>query len=177
MARAPGSGDGESAARQVPTLGALRAGGSLIVAVLAATAALPERAMGQAGYEIQVHGVGTFGGQRFVGGGGGIAYRSAGRARLALALSAGARDSVFAGRGEVAASYHLNPWQVGGVSPYAGGGVAVGATSDDVFEYAVLFVGVETTPGRRTGWFAELGVAGGVRVAAGFRIKRRPPSP
>jgi len=148
----------------------------LVAAVLAASAALPARAVGQAGYEIQVHGLGTFGSERFLGGGAGIAYRSAGRARLALAVSAGARDSVFAGRGELVASYHLNPWQLGGVSPYAGGGVAVVATAADVFEYAVLFVGVETTPGRRTGWFAELGVAGGVRVAAGFRFKRRSPS-
>jgi len=152
------------------------AGSSLLVVMLAATAALPARAAAQAGYEVQLHGVGTFGGQEFLGGGAGIAFRSAGRARLALALSAGVRDSLFAGRGELVASYHLNPYQVGGVSPYAGGGVAVGATADDVFEYAVLFVGVETTPGRPTGWFAELGIAGGVRVAAGFRIKRRSPA-
>lgn len=161
---------------RLPASTALRAGCGLVVAALAASAVLPARAVAQAGYEIQVHGLGTFGSERFLGGGAGVAYRSAGRARLALGVTAGARDSAFAGRGELVVSYHLNPWQAGGVSPYAGGGVAVGATAADVFEYAVLFVGVETTPGRRTGWFAEIGVAGGVRVAAGFRFKRRSPS-
>jgi hypothetical protein len=146
--------------------------------VLAAlAAAVPAGAVAQAGHEFQVHAVGTFGGQRFLGGGAGFALRSAGRARLALALSAGARDSAFAGRGELVATYHLNPYQLRGVSPYAGGGVAVGATADDVFEYVVLYLGVETTPGRPTGWFAELGIAGGVRVSAGFRLKRRSPVP
>ncbi len=136
----------------------------------------PSPAEAQSGYEVQFHGVGTFGERRFLGVGAGVAYRPAGRARAGVALSAGARDGAFAGRGELVASYHLNPYQMRGVSPYAGGGVAVGATSEEVFEYVVLFVGVETTPGAPTGWFAELGIGGGVRVAAGFRIKRRVPN-
>ena len=136
----------------------------------------PSPAEAQSGYEVQLHGVGTFGERRFLGAGAGVAYRPAGSARVGLALSAGARDSAFAGRGELVASYHLNPYQMRGVAPYAGGGVAVGATSEEVFEYVVLFVGVETTPGAPTGWFAELGIGGGVRAAAGFRIKRRAPN-
>jgi hypothetical protein len=49
----------------------------------------------------------------------------------------------------------------------------VGVAGDDVFEYVVLLIGVETTPGRRTGWYAEAGLAGGVRIAAGFRVRWR----
>jgi len=120
-----------------------------------------------------MQGLGTFADQRFLGGGVGFGIRSAGRARLALAVNAGDRSGAFAGQGELVATYHLNAYQRHGVSLYGGGGVTVGATDAGAFEYLVLLVGIETTPGRRTGWFAELGVAGGVRVSAGFRIRRR----
>jgi hypothetical protein len=59
------------------------------------------------------------------------------------------------------------------VAPYAGGGVALAATSDEVFEYVLLVIGLETAPGARRGWFAEVGIGGGVRVAAGYRIRWR----
>jgi hypothetical protein len=138
---------------------------------LACAAAAPASVAAQAGWEVQLQGLGTFAEQRFLGGGAGIAVRSAGRARLALAVNAGDRDGAFAGRGELVATYHLSPYRRRGVSLYGGGGVTVGATADDTFEYLVLLVGIETTPGSRTGWFVEVGVAGGVRLSAGFRIK------
>jgi hypothetical protein len=68
-------------------------------------------------------------------------------------------------------SYHLNPYRRRGVTPYAGGGVAVVLTSDASSEYIVLVLGVESNPGGRWGWFAEVGVAGGLRLALGARLR------
>jgi hypothetical protein len=40
--------------------------------------------------------------------------------------------------------------------------------------YLTALVGFETTPGRVGGWYGEIGLAGGVRVAAGRRWRRFP---
>ena len=117
--------------------------------------------------------LGVFADRDYMGAGLGFALRSAGRARVGLTVHAGVLDSAFAVRGEAVVSYHLDPYRQRGVSPYAGGGLTVGATADDVFEFLVLLIGLETTPGRKTGWYAEIGIAGGVRAAAGFRIRWR----
>jgi hypothetical protein len=135
--------------------------------------ALPVAADAQSARELQVQALGIFADRDFLGAGLGFALRSAGRARVGLTVHAGGLDSAFAVRGEVVVSYHLNPYQQRGVSPYAGGGLTVGATADDVFEYLVLLIGLEITPGRKTGWYAEVGLAGGVRAAAGFRVRWR----
>jgi hypothetical protein len=135
--------------------------------------ALPVAADAQSARELQVQALGIFADRDFLGAGLGFALRSAGRARVGLTVHAGGLDSAFAVRGEVVVSYHLNPYQQRGVSPYAGGGLTVGATAEDVFEYLVLLIGLETTPGRKTGWYAEVGLAGGVRAAAGFRVRWR----
>ena len=136
----------------------------------------------QSARELQLQGVGAFASTRFLGGGLGFAWRSQGRMRVGLSVSAGdfssspeggERGHTFGGRFELMASYHVNPYKRSGVTPYAGGGIAVGGTSDEVFEYVLLVFGLETTPGGRTGWFAELGIGGGVRVSAGYRIRWR----
>jgi hypothetical protein len=134
---------------------------------------LPGVCTGQSAREVQVQALGAFAERDFLGAGVGAALRSAGRARIALTLHAGDLEGAFAGRGELVASYHLNPYRQRGVSPYAGGGVTVGVAGGDMFEYVVLLLGVETTPGRRTSLYAELGLAGGFRVAAGFRVRWR----
>src|ERR1041385_6548795 len=40
--------------------------------------------------------------------------------------------------------------------------------------YLALVLGVEGRPGRRRGWYAETGFAGGVRVAVGWRLRSFP---
>jgi len=72
-------------------------------------------------------------------------------------------------RAEGVFAYLLNPFRRSGVSPYAGGGVAIQAWSDRDSEYLMLFVGVDARPASRMGWFAEVGVAGGIRAALGVR--------
>jgi hypothetical protein len=136
----------------------------------------------QSARELQLQGVGAFAATQFVGGGLGFAWRSQGRLRAGLSVSAGdvshrpegeERAHAFGGRVELLASYHVNPYKRSGLAPYAGGGVAVAATADEMFEYVLLVLGVETGPGSRSGWFAELGIGGGVRVSAGYRLRWR----
>jgi len=104
---------------------------------------------------------------------GGVGYaRRAGRARLAVNVSAGSLDGVFAGRGEVLAGFLLTPARRRGAGIYAAGGVAVITTRTTTAERLVATLGVEGTPGGRSGWYVEAGVGGGVRVAAGFRWRQ-----
>ena len=56
-------------------------------------------------------------------------------------------------------------------SAYGGGGVAVLADRRDADAFIVLYVGIEAAPGAGSGWFAELGVGGGVRAAVGWRLR------
>ena len=151
-----------------------------LLLIVAACLATPIEA--QSARELQLHGVGTFASSQFLGGGVGFALRSQGRMRLGLSLSGGdlshepegaERDHRFGGRGELMVSYHANPYKRSGIAPYAGGGVAVAATPEEMFEYVLLAIGVETAPGGRRGWFVELGVGGGVRVSAGYRLRWR----
>lgn len=152
---------------------------ALTVAVAVAPVAIAQRAI-----EWQVQVIGTAATAQFLGGGMGFGLRTSGRTRLAITVSAGdlsrepivqgdARRHDVAGRAELFASYHLSPFRRRGVSPYAGGGVAVAATSQDMLEYVLLAIGIETAPGGSRGWFAELGIGGGVRGSIGFRIRRR----
>lgn len=123
--------------------------------------------------EWQAQGLATFSATRFVGGGLGYALRTRGRLRIGLSLSGGDLEGSLGGRGEATLTYHLFPARRRGLTPYAGGGAAVAATRDASAEYIVVLFGVESNPGRGSGWFAEAGVGGGVRVSAGVRLRRR----
>jgi hypothetical protein len=108
----------------------------------------------------------------FVGGATG-AVRLSERGRLALMLGAGGSDGDFAWRGEAAAHFLLSPRRRVGVAAYGGGGVAVVGGPVER-GYLLLTLGLESAPGSRSGWFAEAGVGGGVRLAAGWRWRRFP---
>lgn len=148
-----------------------------LVLALATAALLPAVVVAQRATEWQVYGVGTVTGATFRGGGVGIGMRSGGRLRVAAAVAAGATSGEAAGRGEVLVSYHANPIKRRGVAPYVAGGLAVTATGQAATEFIVITIGLEARPGRRSGWFIEGGLSGGVRIAAGWRIRvfrRRP---
>ena len=123
--------------------------------------------------EWQVHALANVGGDRFLGGGVGLALRTNGRMRVGVVLNAGDLEGTAAVRPELLGSFHLNPYKRNGVSPYAGGGVAAVFTKGDTREYIVAFVGLESRPARSLGWFAEVGIGGGVRVAAGLQYRKR----
>jgi hypothetical protein len=101
------------------------------------------------------------------------AVRLSERGRLALSLGAGGSDGAFAWRGEAAGHFLLSPRRREGVAAYGGGGVAVVGGPVER-GYLLLTLGLESAPGSRSGWFAEAGVGGGVRLAAGWRWRRLP---
>ena len=135
-------------------------------------AALVGPVQGQRAREWQVQGLAVVNGSSFAGGGLGFALRSWGRLRVGVTATMGTTDGALAGRGEATLSYHVSPVRRRGVTAYAGGGIAVTASDTVTTEYLTLFVGIESTPGRPFGLFAEAGVGGGVRLSAGLRLRR-----
>ncbi len=127
----------------------------------------------QRAVEWQAHAMTNLGGARFVGGGVGLALRTSGRMRVGLGMNAGDLEGVAAVRPELLGSWHLNPFKRQGVAPFAGGGVAAvfsdGASREDI----VAFVGLESRPGRRVGWFVEGGLRGVARLVAGIQYRKR----
>lgn len=145
----------------------------LMATLLAPAVAAASPVSAQRALELQVHGVGTFADERFLGGGMGLALRTNGRMRVGLYATAGDYGGDRAFRPEFTASFHLNPYKRTGMSPYVGGGVALVMTGEQTREYLVGGVGVEWRPGAGSGWFLEAGIGGGFRVSAGFQLRRR----
>jgi hypothetical protein len=95
-------------------------------------------------------------------------FRPSSRTRLSLDVGAGISDDDFAWRGEALAHFLLSPAKRQGWGVYFAGGVA--AVGGPVSRgYLVLTLGTEQGPAAASGWMAELGVGGGVRVSAGYR--------
>ena len=134
---------------------------------------LPTLLLAQRATEWQVQSMANVGGDRFLGGGVGLALRTNGRMRVGLVLNAGDLEGAAAVRPELLGSFHLNPYKRQGVSPYGGGGVAALFTEGSTREYIVAFLGLESRPGRAFGWFAEVGLGGGARLAAGVQYRKR----
>jgi hypothetical protein len=104
------------------------------------------------------------------------ALRTSLRTRVSAAAGAGAGGGDAAWRGELLAHFLLNPDRQRGTGVYGAGGLAVvgGPVNQG---YLVLTLGLEARPGGRSGWFVEGGVGGGVRLAAGYRWRKRPAEP
>jgi len=95
-------------------------------------------------------------------------WRVARRTRAGGLLAAGVAGGEAAARGEVAAHFLLNPAARRGAGWYGGGGLAgVAGRAEGVRVQVVL--GVDGRPAGPAGWSLELGVGGGVRLAAGYR--------
>lgn len=106
----------------------------------------------------------------------GFALRPRGQGRLALTGAGGAVDGQAALRLEATAQFLVTPGARSGVSPYGGIGVAyMGSGGRRGVGALVALVGVEAAPGRRRGWFGELGFAGGLRARLGIRWRQFPP--
>jgi hypothetical protein len=118
--------------------------------------------------EIGVQLIGTASDPELLVGGGYAAFRMSRRFRISGAVGIGGSGGETAWRGELLGHFLLAPRRREGVGAYAAAGVAVvGGVRDQ--GYMVLTLGVESRPGSRSGWFAEGGVGGGVRVAGGYR--------
>jgi hypothetical protein len=90
------------------------------------------------------------------------AIRISERSRVSAAVGDGAW------RGELLGHFLLAPRRRSGLGPYAAGGLSVVGGPVER-GYVVLTLGIESRPGSRSGWFLELGVGGGARIAAGWR--------
>ncbi len=133
---------------------------------------LPAPLWGQAEVRWRAQGVATVTGRAFVGVGVGPVGRVARRIRLGLTLSAGAWNGAGAGRVEWAVAFALDARRRARWVPYVAGGLAATFDGEEVAEHMLVTAGVDARPGSRLGGFAEVGVAGGVRIAAGLRVGR-----
>ena len=98
--------------------------------------------------------------------------RPPGRLGLSLSATAGGLDGAPAGRFEALALFRVTPQATAGVRPYAGAGAALLARQARSDGYLALVLGAESRPAAKRGWFLEVGVGGGVRAAAGIRLRR-----
>ena len=76
---------------------------------------------------------------------------------------------------EATAQFMLRPAERTGAGPYGGLGLTfVGAEGTAGATYLTTLLGVEQRPGTHSGWYAEVGLGGGVRFGAGWRFRRFP---
>jgi len=105
----------------------------------------------------------------------GAARRSGGQGRFAFTAACGGYDRALGVRLEATAQFLLRPVERSGAGPYGGLGLSfVGSQDTRGASYLAALVGVESAPGARAGWYAELGLGGGVRLAVGRRVRRFP---
>jgi hypothetical protein len=101
------------------------------------------------------------------------ALRTTGRTRISAFVGGGASDGEFAWRAEALGHFLLSPDRRLGWGAYAAGGLA--AVGGPVSRgYIVLTLGAEERPGGSSGWVAEVGIGGGVRIGVGYRWRRFP---
>jgi hypothetical protein len=102
----------------------------------------------------------------------GLARRPSADSRIALALAGGTEDGRAAARAQLTLQLVINAFARSGPGLYAGVGGAFAARRDASGRgFLAVLLGVEAAPGRRHGWYVEAGFAGGVRAAAGWRLR------
>jgi hypothetical protein len=147
----------------------------VLVAALLCGGAGPAWAQARGGVrERQVHAAGVASQPVFGGAGGGLAFRDAARNRWQGALAVGLLDGGGVGAcGDFVYHFLLDPRKRQGSAVYGGGGLTAQVAGGRVTPYALLVVGAENAPGGAGGSFVELGVGGGVRLAVGYRWRKR----
>ncbi len=106
----------------------------------------------------------------------GLAHRPGGQGRLALTAAGGGYEGHVGMRLAATAQFLVKPAARSGTNLYGGLGLAFeGGAATRGAGYLTMLIGLEAAPGRRSGWYAELGLGGGVRAAAGLRWRRLPP--
>jgi hypothetical protein len=146
----------------------------------AALYALPQQAGGQRLTATEVGGGAAVAAARrtFAGVEAGLAYRPGGQSRVALAVAAGTAAGRPAGRAQLTLEFLVTPAARTGIGLYAGLGAVLAARQRSASAgFVAALVGLEGAPGRRRGWqnwYVELGLGGGVRAAAGWRVRSFP---
>ena len=106
----------------------------------------------------------------------GVSRRPGTQSRVALTAAAGSQDGRAALRLEGMAQFLVTPGARRGISPYGGIGMAyLGSRGRSGTGALLVSLGIEEAEGARHGWFAELGLGGGIRVRVGHRWRRFPP--
>lgn len=102
----------------------------------------------------------------------GLARRPGADSRIAVAFAGGTEDGEVAGRAQLTLQLVVNAFARSGPGLYAGAGGAFAARRDRPSQgLLAVLVGLEAAPGRRQAWYVEVGFAGGVRAAAGWRLR------
>jgi hypothetical protein len=96
------------------------------------------------------------------------AIRTSGRTRLSGSVGAGVSSNELAWRGELLGHFLLSPEDRRKAGFYFAGGVAM-VDGPVRRGYLVLTLGLEAGPRGKSGWSAEAGVGGGLRLAVGHR--------
>lgn len=110
--------------------------------------------------------------ETFVGGELGLARRTSNESRVALGLAGGSASGEAAARAQLTLQLMVNSFARTGVGLYGGLGAAFSARRGSPGQgYVAILLGVESAPGRRHGWYGELGLGGGYRAAAGWRAR------
>jgi hypothetical protein len=135
----------------------------------------PAAARAQGWREAWAWGVGSFGSPNVAAVGAGLAWRDRGRTRVGAAVAVGVGDWARAGgRAELIYHFLLDPALRRGTALYGGAGAAVNAAGDGRLRpFAQLVLGAEQAPGSRSGSFIEVGLGGGLRLAAGMRWRKQ----
>lgn len=101
-----------------------------------------------------------------------FARRPGADTRLALAFAGGVVDGRAAARAQLTIQLLVNSTARSGPGLYAGmGATFAGRNGSPGQGFLAVLLGFEGASGRRQAWYAELGLAGGVRVAAGWRLR------
>ncbi len=146
-----------------------------IVVALAAVVCPPQAARAQGWTETQAWAVGTASRPAAVLAGVGVGWRDRGRTRLGGVFAAGVLETGDpAGRLEFTYHFLLDPGRTRGAAVYGGGGLALASGERaDLAARVLITVGADVAPAAPRGWFVELGLGGGARLAAGFRWRTR----
>jgi hypothetical protein len=113
--------------------------------------------------------------ETFIGGEVGLARRTSSESRVALAVAGGSAANEPALRAQLTLQLLVNPAARTGMGLYGGLGAAFSGRRGTAGEgFVAVLLGLESAPGRPHGWYAEVGLAGGFRAAAGWRMRRFP---
>ena len=149
---------------------------ALALLALVAAAAGGVAAQALRATEIDIGAAVAFARRDFLGVAMGVARRAAGsQGRVGLVVAGGTLGGRLAGRLEATVQFVVTPAARSGVTPYGAMGVAyLAARGRRGAVFMTVSLGLEKAAGRRRGWFAEVGLGGGLRARLGYRWRRFP---
>ncbi|MFN2571572.1 MAG: hypothetical protein ABR537_08185 [Gemmatimonadales bacterium] len=122
--------------------------------------------------ELSIGGAAAMARRTFAGAEVGLAHRPSSDTRIAAAFAGGELAGRTAARAQVTLQLMINPFARTGVGLYGGVGAAFLARRGSPGQgFLAVLLGIERAPGRRHSGYLELGLAGGMRAAVGWRVR------